>query len=73
MPDLTDAIEEVAAGPASASGAAGSISQQSLQSLIEADRYLKGNEAATSGASAGNFLGRALRRARAVPPSALGE
>ncbi len=70
MADLTDTIEKVAAGPASASGAAGSMSQQPLGQLIEADRYLKGQEAAAAPAS---FLARTLRRAKVVPPSALGE
>ena len=72
MADLTDKIEETADGPASASGPAGSVSTQPLTSLIEADRYLKETQSAANGAAAGNFLGRALRRAQVVPPSALG-
>lgn len=73
MPDLTDTIEEVAAGPASASGPAGSMSAQSLPGLIQADQYLAGKRAAASAAGDGNFLGRVLRRAKVVLPDALGK
>lgn len=72
MADLTDKIEEVADGPASASGPAGSVSAQSIPNLIQADQYLAGKRAAAEGAASGNFLARALRRAKVVPPSALG-
>ena len=71
MPDLSDKIEEVANGPASASGPAGSMSAQSIQGLIEADKYLAAKRAAA--ASGGSLLGRALRRTKVVMPSALGE
>ena len=38
--DLEDKISEVAQGPAKASGDAGSVEQQNLKDLIEADKYL---------------------------------
>lgn len=72
MPDLSEQIEDAANGPASASGPAGSVSAQPIDSLIKADQYLASKRAASEGAAAGNFLARALRRARVALPDALG-
>jgi hypothetical protein len=46
MPDLTDDIEANAEGPKKAQGDQGSMEMHSLPNQIEADRYLKANEAA---------------------------
>jgi len=66
MPDLTDTIEEVAAGPAAASNDNGSVSEHRLSELIDADKYLKANEAAA------NNTNRGIRFSKLCPPSALG-
>lgn len=63
MPDLTTNIEENAQQPKKASGDAGSVETHSLREQIEADRYLKGNEAMK-----GRTLG--IKRSRIVPPGA---
>lgn len=47
MADLTPEIETNAGGPKRASGDAGSVEAHSLTEQIEADRYLKSQEAAT--------------------------
>jgi hypothetical protein len=60
---LPDAIRENAAGPASASGDSGSVSQHSLRDQIEADRYL-------SSRAAMSRRHRGLRISRIVPPGA---
>jgi hypothetical protein len=61
--DLEDAIRENAAGPASASGDSGSVTQHNLKDQIEADRYLK--------AKAGAALPRrGLRFSKVIPPGA---
>jgi hypothetical protein len=44
MPDLGDIIEQTAAEPASATGDAGSATNQPLPDLLEADRYLAGKD-----------------------------
>ena len=46
--DLQDKIRENAEGPAKAAGDAGSVEQHKLTDQIEADRYLRSNEAAKS-------------------------
>lgn len=46
--DLTEAIAENAASPKSASADGVSVTQQDLGALIQADKYLKGQEAARS-------------------------
>lgn len=62
MPDdLEDKIKENAAGPAKASGDAGSVEQHKLSEQIEADRYLASKEAAKR-------KDRGLRINKAVPP-----
>lgn len=43
--NLTNTIAENAAGPASASGDASSVSQHSLKDQIEADKYLANKSA----------------------------
>jgi hypothetical protein len=48
MPDLSDQIEESAQKPKSATTDAGTVTQHSLSEQIEADQYLKANEAAAS-------------------------
>jgi len=70
MPDLSDEIEDVAEGPKSASGDAGSFEQHPLPDLIKADQYLKG----TTGLGGTNDNGGPksgwgrLRTARAILP-----
>ncbi len=61
--DLKDAISENAAGPAKASGDAGSVEQHKLKDQIEADRYLSSKDAASK-------KSRGLRFNKLVPPSA---
>lgn len=68
MADLKPIIEQVAAGPASAASGDRSATAQRLPDLIEADKYLSAKAATASGASPFN----ALKRVKAVPPSALG-
>lgn len=72
MPDLTDTIESVAGGPASASSDLGSAQAQDLSKLIEADKYLKGSTALTGSAANGGPKSGwgCVRMARAVPPGA---
>ncbi len=60
--DLEQAIRDNAAGPAKASGDAGSVEQHRLKDQIEADRYLSSKEAAKKG------LG--VRMTKVVPPGA---
>lgn len=60
--DLDQVIRENAAGPAKASGDAGSVEQHSLADQIEADRYLASKNAARKG------LG--VRMTKVVPPGA---
>ena len=61
---LDDKISEVASGPAKASGDAGSVEQQNLKDLIEADKYL-----ANKGVSRGRGLG--IKRVQLIPPGAV--
>ena len=61
--NLDDQIGQNAAGPAKASGDAGSVEQHKLSEQIEADRYLAGKEAAKS-------KRRGLRFNKLVPPAA---
>lgn len=70
--DLSETIETLATGPASASGPAGSVSQPSIDQVIKADQHLAGKRAAQAAAGDGGFLRRAIRSAKVVPPSALG-
>lgn len=72
MADLAQQIEDVATGPASFTAGERSATAQDPLKVIEADKYLKSLDAAAQARSGGNFLGRSLRRARAIPPSALG-
>jgi hypothetical protein len=60
---LDDAIRQNAAGPAKASGDAGSIEQHSLPDQIAADRYLASKEAAAT-------KRRGLSFNKLVPPGA---
>lgn len=61
--DLQDAIRENAAGPAKATGDAGSIEQHKLTDLIAADKYLASKEATKS-------KRRGLHFNKLVPPGA---
>jgi len=63
--DLEQAILDNAAGPAKASGDAGSVEQHPLPDQIDADRYLASRQAAKSPA-------KAIRLIRLVPPGAEG-
>lgn len=68
MADLSDRIEALANGPASASVGDRSASAQSVASAIEADKYLAGKAVQAAGI---NPL-RMLKRSKAIPPSSLG-
>lgn len=48
MPDLSDQIEENASGPKRMKVEGHEAEQHSLKEMIEADEYLKANEAAAS-------------------------
>lgn len=48
MPDLSDTIDEVATGPAEASGDNTRVRAQPLQDLIAADKYQKAQAASTA-------------------------
>lgn len=61
---LEDKINEVASGPAKASGDAGSVEQQPLQDLIEADKYLAQK-------NAGKSSGLGIKRVQLIPPGAV--
>ena len=61
---LEDKINEVANGPAKAAGDAGSVEQQNLKDLVEADKYL-----AQKNASQGRSLG--IKRVQLIPPGAV--
>jgi hypothetical protein len=64
MPDdLEDTIRDNAAGPAKASGDAGSVEQHKLTEQIEADRYLASKQAAKK-------KNRGLRFNKLAPPGA---
>jgi hypothetical protein len=65
MSDLASQIETNAQGPRRASGDQGSMEQHSLLDQIEADRYLRGQQALRKGK-----LG--IRFAKLVPPGADG-
>ncbi|MBX3356492.1 MAG: hypothetical protein KF724_12420 [Phycisphaeraceae bacterium] len=67
LPDanLEQKIRDAAAGPARASNETGSVDQQPLGELIDADRYLASKEAATNPR-------KALRFTKLVPPGAAG-
>ncbi len=59
--DLSDAIKQNAEGPAEAHGDSGGMKQHSLRDQVEADKYLAGKTALSSGS-------KGLRRAKIVPP-----
>ena len=61
--DLKDTIRETAQGPKRVTGDAGSVEQQDLSQLIEADRHLASKEAAKKGLAA-------IRRTKVIPPGA---
>ncbi|GAA4451606.1 hypothetical protein [Novipirellula rosea] len=61
--DLNDVIRENAAGPAKASGDAGSVEQYKLTEQIAANKHLAGKEAVRK-------ANRGLRFNMIVPPSA---
>ncbi len=65
MTDLSSTIATNAAGPASASGDTGSMTQHSLPDQIEADKYLAAKTAMSSSTSVG------LRFIKIKPGSAL--
>lgn len=48
MPDLTDRIEAAASEPVSMTSDGNSATQRSIREIIEADEYLKTNEAVSS-------------------------
>lgn len=68
MADLTERIEEVAAGPASASVGDRSSTAQSLPDLVAADKYLKQQEAQAAVTNPVQHI----RRVKIVPPGAHG-
>ena len=59
--DLTDTIRDNAQGPAEAKGDSVSVKQHGLKDQIEADKYLAGKAALSSGS-------KGLRKAKIVPP-----
>lgn len=61
--DLGPVISDAAQKPASASGDGQSVTQHPLPNLIEADRYVKGQQAATR-------RRRGLRFSKIEPPGA---
>jgi hypothetical protein len=61
---IEDKINEVAQGPAKASGDAGAVEQQNLKDLIEADKYL-----AQKNASRRRGLG--IKHVQLIPPGAV--
>lgn len=61
MSDLSQRIEEVAAGPAEVQSDAGRVREQSLEDLVKADQHLAANTAAGK-------PHRGLRFTRLVPP-----
>lgn len=61
---VSDALTSAATGPASASGDAGSVTQQPIPDLIQADQYFRAKDAATR-------AGRGLRFTRLVPDGTL--
>ena len=61
--EIDDAIRENAAGPAKASGDAGSVEQHRLSEQIAADKHLAGKTAVSKS-------NRGLRFNKIVPPSA---
>ena len=73
IPDLTGAIADVAANPASVTAGDRTITEQSLADLIEADRYLAGKRAVAGGNAAGGSRSGwgALRPAKVVMPGAV--
>lgn len=58
--DLSDAIEQAAQEPLSASGDEGSMQSRSINELIDADRYLASKRAA--------HTGRGFRMTKLSPP-----
>lgn len=66
--DLTEAIEQAALDPASASVDGQSATARPLSDLIEADRYLRGLAATEPTTTRGGSGWGCLRTARAVPP-----
>jgi len=63
--DLEQKIRDAAAGPARASNETGSVDQQPLSALVEADRYLASKDAAANPR-------KSLRFTKLVPPGAGG-
>ena len=63
--DLTETIRENAQGPSSATNDQGTFSQHNLRDQIEADRHLKGTEAAKSRPARG------LRFNKLIPPGTI--
>lgn len=61
---LEDKISEVANGPSKASGDAGSVEQQNLKDLVEADKYLANK-------SASRQQGLGIKRVQLIPPGAV--
>lgn len=60
---ISEKLITAGTGPASVSGDAGSVTQQSLESLIALDKYLAAKDAAAS-------AGRGLRFTRLIPDGA---
>jgi len=61
--DIQPAIRDTAQGPQRGTGDAGSVEQQDLGQLIEADRYLASKDAAKKGLAA-------IHRTKVIPPGA---
>ena len=65
MSDLSDQIEVNAAGPKKVQIGASSVEQHPLKDQIEADRYVRGSNAAANRYTMG------LRLGKVVPPGAV--
>jgi hypothetical protein len=61
--DLKDTIRETAQGPKRVTGDSGSVEQQDLSRLIEADRHLASKDAAKKGL-------KGILRTKVIPPGA---
>lgn len=64
LDDIIDAVDEVASGPASASGDSGSIQQHNLRDLIAFEKH-------RGGSSAVETTRRGLRFNKFVPPGSV--
>jgi hypothetical protein len=70
MPDLSAQIEQVAAEPLTVVTDGQTATEHNLKDLIEADKYLKGIDAADPDVGGTKSGWGKVRMARAVPPGA---